>query len=54
MAAPYVSGFAARILQNTPNLNSQQLEDAVRQKFRDIGPDGWNPSYRIYMPDFGV
>jgi Subtilase family len=52
MAAPYVAWFAARILQNTPSLNSQQLEAAVRSKFRYIGMQPWGPQ-PMYMPDFG-
>ena len=52
MAAPHVAGFAARILQNTPGLNSQQLEEVVRLKFRYIGMQPWSP-LPMYLPDFG-
>lgn len=45
MAAPFVSGIAALLLETAPWLSSSEVRRIIRDTADDRGPAGWDPGY---------
>lgn len=45
MAAPFVSGIAALLIETAPWLSSQEVRRIIRETADDRGEPGWDPSY---------
>ena len=51
MAAAYVSGVAALLIERKPQLNPEQLKKVLTSSARDLGPKGPDPEYGAGLVD---